>query len=159
MNTPVFFGNYNRRNQEREAKSTVTRLSKHRLYLFISTTSLAMQPIQLPTASDALVTVSKAHEHVWTIEMHNGADNRLSEPMCKALASALDIVEQAWRDVWRVAYNDKNDQEKIKGSGALIIIANRKQQKFFSNGFDYPTLLKRPHFIPSECFVSKGRSH
>lgn len=109
-----------------------------------------MQPIQIPTGSEALVTVSKAHEHVWAIEMHNGSDNRLSEPMCNALGAALDIVEKAWRDVWRVAYNDKNDQEKAKGSGALIIVANRKQQKFFSNGFDYPTLLKRPHFIPSE---------
>jgi len=108
-----------------------------------------MQPIQLPAGSEPLVTVSKAHEYVWVIEMHNGADNRLTKDMCMAMVPALDIVEKAWRDVWRATSADKSDKEKARASGALIITANRKQQKFFSNGFDYPTLLKHPHFIAS----------
>jgi Delta3-Delta2-enoyl-CoA isomerase len=108
-----------------------------------------MQPIQLPAGSEPLVTVSKAHEHVWVLEMHNGVDNRFTQDMCTAIILALDIVEKAWRDAWRAASNDKNDKEKTSASGALIIVANRKQHKFFSNGFEYSTLLKRPHFIPS----------
>jgi hypothetical protein len=108
-----------------------------------------MESVELPSISESLITVTKEHEHVWVIELHNGADNRLSEPMCEALAAALDLVEGQWRDRWRKAYHDKNDAEKINGHGALIIVANRKQEKFFSNGFEYPTLLKRPHFIPS----------
>jgi Delta3-Delta2-enoyl-CoA isomerase len=117
--------------------------------LSLSPHNSSMQPVELPSSSESLITVTKEHEHVWVIEMHNGADNRLTEPMCEALAAALDLVEVQWRDRWRKAYHDKNDAEKIDGHGALIIVANRKQQKFFSNGFEYPTLLKRPHFIPS----------
>ena len=109
-----------------------------------------MQPILLPSASNALLTISKAHEHVWVIELHNGVDNRLTEDVCvKALGPALAIVETQWRDAWRGPFYDKNDAEKVGASGALILVANRKQSKFFSNGFDYPTLLKKPHFIPS----------
>jgi Delta3-Delta2-enoyl-CoA isomerase len=115
-----------------------------------------MQPVQLPAGSEPLVTVSKAHEHVWVIEMHNGPDNRLTQDMCMAIIPALDVVEKSWRDAWRAASNDKGDKEKTSASGALIIVANRKQHKFFSNGFDYPTLLKRPHFIPSMYSNLKG---
>ncbi|KAG8816852.1 hypothetical protein FRC17_000165 [Serendipita sp. 399] len=110
-------------------------------------------PIQLPSGPNEtpLVTVSKTHEHVWVIELHNGVDNRITEDMCvRALGPALILVESQWRDNhWRKAYEDKTDGEKKIASGALIIIANRKQQKFFSNGFDFPKLLKKPHFIPN----------
>lgn len=114
-----------------------------------SSSTTTMQPIELPSSSESLVTVTKEHDHVWVLELHNGADNRLTEPMCLALVSALDIVESQWRDAWRPAYYDRKDTEKLNGHGALIIVADRKQQKFFSNGFDFPTLMKRPHFIPS----------
>lgn len=107
---------------------------------------------EFPSGSESLITVTKEHEHVWVLEMHNGADNRLTESMCMALAAALDHVEGQWRDAWRKVFFDKNDTEKVNGHGALIIVADRKQQKFFSNGFDYPTLLKRPHFIPSKSW-------
>ncbi|KAG8766295.1 hypothetical protein FRC15_006484 [Serendipita sp. 397] len=110
-------------------------------------------PVQFPSGPNEtpLVTVSKAHEHVWVIELHNGADNRLTEDMCvKALRPALILVETQWRDDhWRKAFYDKNDAEKKGASGALILVADRKQQKFFSNGFDFPKLLKKPHFIPN----------
>ncbi|PVF93444.1 ClpP/crotonase [Serendipita vermifera] len=108
-----------------------------------------MQPVEFPSTLESLVTVSKAHEYVWVIELHNGADNRLTGPMCDALSQALDLVEMQWRDRWRPTFYDKNDTEKVNASGALILVANRKQQKFFSNGFEFPTLLKEPHFIPN----------
>lgn len=70
--------------------------------------------------------------------------------MCqKALGPALAIVEAQWRDAWRGPFYDKDDGEKVGGSGALILVANRKQNKFFSNGFDFPTISTKPHFIPN----------
>jgi hypothetical protein len=113
-----------------------------------------MKPVEFPSNSESLVTVSKAHEYVWVVELHNGADNRLTGPMCDALSQALDLVETQWRDRWRPTFYDKNDTEKVNASGALILVANRKQEKFFSNGFDFPKLLKEPHFIPSKLNIS-----
>ncbi|KAG9050586.1 hypothetical protein FS842_011349 [Serendipita sp. 407] len=116
-----------------------------------------MQLVQLPSRLNPLLTVSKAHEHVWVIELHNGEDNRLTEEMCvSALGPALVMVEAQWRDSWRIPFNDKNDKEKTGGHGALIIVSNRQQNKFFSNGFDIATLMTKPQFIHSElieCFI------
>ncbi|KAG8803802.1 hypothetical protein FRC18_007217 [Serendipita sp. 400] len=107
-----------------------------------------MQLVQLPSRLNPLLTVSKAHEHVWVIELHNGEDNRLTEEMCvSALGPALVMVEAQWRDSWRIPFNDKNDKEKTGGHGALIIVSNRQQNKFFSNGFDIATLMTKPQFI------------
>ncbi|PVF93445.1 ClpP/crotonase [Serendipita vermifera] len=108
-----------------------------------------MQAIEIPSNSESLVTVTKPHEYVWCIELHNGVDNRLTHALCGALSQALDLVEGQWRDKWRPTFYDKNDTEKVNASGALILTANRKQQKFFSNGFDFPTLQREPNFVPN----------
>lgn len=64
--------------------------------------------------------------------MHNGADTRLSSNFIKdAFLPALDVVEREWRVQWREAQATKN---KEGGRGALIIVGNRSQNKFFSNG-------------------------
>jgi Delta3-Delta2-enoyl-CoA isomerase len=113
-----------------------------------------MQTVELPSNTESLVTVSKPHEYVWCIELHNGVDNRLTHALCDALSQALNLVEAQWRDKWRPTFHDKNDTKKVKASGALILIANRKQQKFFSNGFDIPTLMREPNFVPSRHITS-----
>ena len=66
------------------------------------------------------------------IELHNGADSRLTQALIqRGLLPALDQVERHWRDNWR-AGREKKDDSLCKG--ALIIVGNRKQDKFFSNG-------------------------
>ena len=61
-----------------------------------------------------------------------GADNRLTETfVTQALKPALDTVERHWRENWR-AGRAKQDENLLKG--ALILVGNRKQDKFFSNG-------------------------
>ena len=107
-------------------------------------------PIRLP-ASNPLVTVTRrttelqvpnlsiANDHpflatpnAWIIELHNGADSRLStELITGGLLPALDIVERDWRNVWRAARAAK---DKTGGRGSLILVGNRSQDKFFSNG-------------------------
>ena len=59
---------------------------------------------------------------------------------------ALDTVEREWRDIWRKAEAGRakakkekrpegsEDKSSLDGSGALIIIGRRSQDKFFSNG-------------------------
>lgn len=71
--------------------------------------------------------------------MHNGEDNRLTHDLInRALKPALDIVEAEWRESWRAAQSlsrKKSDVAAGKdGRGALILIGNRSQNKFFSNG-------------------------
>ena len=80
-------------------------------------------------------------EGLWTIELHNGEDNRLSNDLIdRALKPALDVVEREWRVRWRqaqtVAANktNKEDISKSLGRGALVIIGKRDQNKYFSNG-------------------------
>ena len=64
--------------------------------------------------------------------MHNGADNRLTDVfIMQAMKPALDTVERHWRENWR-AGQAKKDESLCKGS--LILVGNRKQDKFFSNG-------------------------
>lgn len=73
-----------------------------------------------------------AKPYLWVIEMHNGADNRLTLTMIEgALQPALDIVEKEWREKWRGAQSVKG---KDGAKGALIIVGKRNQEKFFSNG-------------------------
>ncbi len=48
-----------------------------------------------------------------------------------ALKPALDAVERGWRNTWRIAFAQKS---KTGGEGALVIVGNRSQDKFFSNG-------------------------
>lgn len=81
-----------------------------------------------------------AEAGLWTIELHNGEDNRMSHDLIdRALKPALDIVEREWRDQWRDAQASsaskvKEPANKSAGRGALIIIGKRDQNKFFSNG-------------------------
>ena len=73
-----------------------------------------------------------ATPNAWIIELHNGADSRLStELITGGLLPALDIVERDWRNVWRAARAAK---DKTGGRGSLILVGNRSQDKFFSNG-------------------------
>ena len=66
------------------------------------------------------------------LELHNGDDSRLThEFIGQAVLPALDEVERSWRQQWREAAKTKS---KEGGRGALIIVGNRKQNKFFSNG-------------------------
>ncbi|PCH42312.1 ClpP/crotonase [Wolfiporia cocos MD-104 SS10] len=107
-------------------------------------------PVRLPSDSP-LVTVTHPTPALWVLEMHNGEDSRLSETMlAKALAPALDVVERDWRETWRAARAAK---DKKGGRGALIIVGNRSQNKFFSNGFDYDNIISTPHstlnFMPN----------
>ena len=68
----------------------------------------------------------------WVIEMHHGADNRLTDVfLTQALKPALDTVERHWRENWRAGVAKKD--EKLT-HGAVILVGNRKQDKFFSNG-------------------------
>jgi hypothetical protein len=59
------------------------------------------------------------------------------------LKPALDTVEREWREIWRAAEAGRakakkgkqpEDKSQLDGSGALIIIGRRSQDKFFSNG-------------------------
>ncbi|KAI0686433.1 ClpP/crotonase-like domain-containing protein [Cytidiella melzeri] len=102
-------------------------------------------PAHFP-ANESLVTVTHPSASIWLLELHNGADNRLTDHFInKAVLPALDAVERDWRQIWRAA-NAKGDKEGAKG--ALIIVGNRNQHKFFSNGLDYDKSLKNPRFWP-----------
>ena len=57
---------------------------------------------------------------------------------------ALDAVERHWRDNWREAMQTKN---KDGGRGAVVIVGNRKQHKFFSNGKHCWSLTSILHMI------------
>ncbi|KAK7690621.1 hypothetical protein QCA50_005720 [Cerrena zonata] len=104
---------------------------------------MSAYPIRLPTANP-IVTVTRPFPNTWVIELHNGADSRLSTALIsEGLLPALDIVERDWRNVWRAARAAK---DKTGGRGALILVGNRSQDKFFSNGLDYDNLTKDPHY-------------
>lgn len=121
----------------------------------------------VPISNFSLANIAK--ETLWVIELHNGDDSRLThEFISRAFMPALDAVERHWRKNWREAMKTK---EKEGGRGALVIVGNRKQQKFFSNGeyhrcwssicllistlsgLDYENASKDPLFFPSKPFV------
>ncbi|PIL35763.1 hypothetical protein GSI_02493 [Ganoderma sinense ZZ0214-1] len=100
-------------------------------------------PVGFP-ASNPLVTVTHPSPVVWVVEMHNGADNRLTEFfLTQALKPALDTVERLWRENWRAAVASKD--EKL-AQGAVILVGNTQQDKFFSNGLDLAGSQKDPAF-------------
>jgi len=103
-------------------------------------------PIHFPGDSP-LLTLTHPSTSVWVIELHHGEDNRLTEHFIqKAIMPALDRVEAAWEKALDTA---KANKDKEGGKGALVIVGKRSQNKFFSNGFDYPQVLKNPNFIPN----------
>lgn len=64
--------------------------------------------------------------------MHNGDDSRLTDTfILHAFKPALDAVERHWRANWREGVARK---DAALCHGALLIVGNRKQDKFFSNG-------------------------
>ena len=101
----------------------------------------------MPCQRTSLTHALPASPSVWVVEMHNGADNRLTETfLTQALKPALDTVERLWRENWRAAVASKD--EKL-AQGAMILVGNTKQDKFFSNGAS--------QFIVSFYCVSHGR--
>ncbi|TFK72961.1 ClpP/crotonase [Pluteus cervinus] len=101
-------------------------------------------PISLP-AGNPLITLIHPNSYTWLIELHNGQDSRLTvELVDHGLKPALDIVERHWREN-RKNVGPKNPEE---GKGSLIIVGRRDQDKFFSNGLDFPNVIKNPGFFP-----------
>jgi len=93
-------------------------------------------PIKFAGEDPSLLTLTgPSKASVWTIELHNGQDSRLTFQLLTTLKAALTAVEDAW--------NDKDEDR----SGAVIIVGNRKQDKFFSNGLDFENSSKDPHFF------------
>ncbi|THG95234.1 hypothetical protein EW026_g6383 [Hermanssonia centrifuga] len=104
-------------------------------------------PIRLPS-DKPLLTVTHPTPSLWIIELHNGTDNRLTTAfITSAIIPALDAVERDWRNSWRAAAQTSKDEQG--GKGALIIVGNRGQHKFFSNGLDYENAVKNPFFFPN----------
>ncbi|KAI0370350.1 ClpP/crotonase [Pilatotrama ljubarskyi] len=100
-------------------------------------------PLSLPSGNP-LITLTHPTPALWVIELHNGADSRLTDVLImKGLKPALDAVERHWRENWRAGQAQK-DENLCKG--ALIIVGNRKQDKFFSNGLDWANATKDPSF-------------
>lgn len=74
-------------------------------------------------SSEPLATLTHPSPELWELEMHNGADNRLSAFfIVHCLQKAFDIVESEWRALGAGA------------PGALVIVGKKDQSKFFSNG-------------------------
>lgn len=104
----------------------------------VTVTQRTHGPWLLSSAASPLTSASTANQATWIIEFHNGDDSRLThEFIAKAFMPALDAVERSWRQSWREAVRSKN---KEGGRGALIIVGNRKQNKFFSNGQSFGIL-------------------
>jgi len=102
-------------------------------------------PLSLP-ANAPLLTLTYPKPSLWVIELHNGEDSRITRTLIdEAFKPALDAVERHWREQWRDA---KLSKDSKGGGGALIIVGKRSQNKFFSNGFDFPSLAKDPNFFP-----------
>ena len=59
--------------------------------------------------------------------------------LTQALKPAIDAVERHWRENWRVGIAKKD--EKLT-HGAVVLVGNRKQDKFFSNGAAHVVLLR-----------------
>ncbi|KAJ6577358.1 ClpP/crotonase [Mycena capillaripes] len=101
----------------------------------------------LDKTQDNIVTVTHPKDALWVIEMHHGADNRLTPTLVdQALKPALDAVERHWRSQWRAVPKDSKD--KSGGNGAVIIVGRKDQDKFFSNGLDLSFVPFNGNFFP-----------
>ncbi|KAH8100902.1 ClpP/crotonase [Cristinia sonorae] len=105
-------------------------------------------PLKFPAnEKTSLLTVTHPKPSLWVIEMHNGADSRLSTTfLAECLMPALDAVERDWRKGLKVGPATHDAKGKEGGRGALIIVGNRSQDKFFSNGLDFDNLTKQPDY-------------
>jgi enoyl-CoA hydratase/carnithine racemase len=99
--------------------------------------------LRLPVGSQTpLLTLTRPTPTVWQIELHNGPENRLVKTLINdALKPALETVERAWR---KESAEGKARKEKHAGAAALVIVGRLDQEKFFSNGFDFPSVLSDP---------------
>ncbi|THH27412.1 hypothetical protein EUX98_g6771 [Antrodiella citrinella] len=81
---------------------------------------------------------------LWIIELHNGDENRLTQSFITGcILPALDAVERDWRKDIQPG-PAKENAKKEGGKGALIIVGNRSQNKFFSNGLDFNNIMSQP---------------
>jgi enoyl-CoA hydratase/carnithine racemase len=99
--------------------------------------------------SNPVVTLTRPKPYLWIIELHNGQDSRLTDHLIDGgLKPALDQVESQWEEARDAALASKS-KDKYAGAGALIIVGNRKQDKFFSNGLDLQRAMEHPAFFPA----------
>ncbi|TFY80659.1 hypothetical protein EWM64_g3356 [Hericium alpestre] len=109
-------------------------------------------PIRYPIgAAEPLLTLSKgtfpAHP-----TLHNGEDSRLTRALIEdGLRPSLDAIEREWRGSFRAykaaAAKDAKSAPKDLGAGAVVIVGRRGQEKFFSNGFDYASVISDPNWF------------
>ena len=108
-----------------------------------------------PVAFPEFLLLHTATPSIWVLELHNGADSRLTDHFIKnAILPGLDAVERDWRQIWRNANAPGADKQSAKG--ALIIVGNRNQYKFFSNGMSYavqPYHAELLTTMPADCWV------
>lgn len=79
------------------------------------------------------------------IELHNGVHNVLALTFVNdAIRPALDVVEEEWRKSREIAKAKGKSAGPDEGKGALVIIGKRDQNKFFSNGIDFPHAIRDP---------------
>ena len=103
--------------------------------------------LSLP-AAEPLLTLTRPKPHLWVIELHNGDDSRLTDTLIDgAFKPALDEVEAQWNSARESAKKSKS-KDKFAGAGALVIVGNRKQDKFFSNGLDLQRAMAHRAFFP-----------
>jgi hypothetical protein len=78
--------------------------------------------------------VSSAEPTIWVLELHNGQDSRITASLIRdAFMPALDAVERDWRAARR-GKDIAKEKDMSVGAGALVIVGNKSQDKFFSNG-------------------------
>jgi len=99
--------------------------------------------LRLPAGSQTpFLTLTRPSPIIWQIELHNGVDNRLVKRLINdALKPALHIVEREWR---KERAEGRAKQDKNAGTAALVIVGRLDQEKFFSNGFDYSSVISDP---------------
>ncbi|KAI0291910.1 ClpP/crotonase-like domain-containing protein [Multifurca ochricompacta] len=105
-------------------------------------------PLQLPVGSQTpFLTLTRPSPIIWQIELHNGVDNRLVRALINdAFKPALQIVEREWR---KERAEGKAKKDKNAGAAALIIVGRLDQEKFFSNGFDFPDIKDDTSWFPA----------
>ncbi|VDB85492.1 unnamed protein product [Peniophora sp. CBMAI 1063] len=103
-----------------------------------------MSSQSFPAGDKPLVTLTRPSPTVWQLEIHHAPDNRLTRAVVQTgLRPALDAAESEWRTARNAALKAK-DKSATAGAGALVIVGMRGQAKFFSNGFDYQSVVADP---------------
>jgi len=111
---------------------------------------MSASTLQYPKDStEPILTLTRPSATLWVIEMHNGADNRLTETLIdECLQPALDVVDNEWHAAWTASKEKGKAATEDEGKGALMIVGKRGQEKFFSNGLDFANAIKNPMFFP-----------